>query len=140
MKRRLLAGAFTAALACGTWGSAFAHHSFAAIFDDSRELTIEGVLRKVDWINPHSYCYVTVTNADGTTTDWAFEGFPPNMMRRLGFRREQLTANIGKKVKIYYHPAHRKAEPLGYGRIYEFDGGPRIVFTPENGAPQYPQQ
>jgi Family of unknown function (DUF6152) len=109
---------------------ATAHHSFAAIFDESHEYTIEGVLRKVDWINPHSYCYVTVKNADGTTTDWAFEGFPPAMMKRLGFSRDALVSNIGKPVKVQYNPAHAKGQPLGYGRVYEFPGGPRIVFTP----------
>ena len=109
--------------------SAVAHHSFAAIFDPSQELVIEGTLTKVDWINPHSYCYVTVKNADNTTTDWAFEGFPPSMLKSLGLSRDQLVGNIGKHVKVHYNPALKKGEPLGYGREYDFDGGPKIIFT-----------
>ena len=120
----------TVLLACaGAAFTAVAHHSFAAIFDEKQELTVEGTLKKVDWMNPHSYCYVTVKNADGTSTDWAFEGFPPAMLKRLGLSRETFVSNIGKKVKVSYNPAQKKGEPLGYGRVYEFDGGPRIVFT-----------
>jgi len=106
-----------------------AHHSFAAQFDETKEMTVSGVLTKVDWINPHSYCYVEVKNADGTTTTWAFEGFPPAMMKRLGFSRETLVANVGKKVKVAYNPAHNPNVSMGYGRVYEFEGGQRIVFT-----------
>jgi hypothetical protein len=140
MNGKRLTGLVVALLACCASSAVLAHHSFAAIFDESHEYTVEGVLKKVDWINPHSYCYVTVKNADGTTTDWAFEGFPPNMLRRLGFSREQLTSNIGKKVKVYYNPAHRKGEPLGYGRVYEFEGGPRIVFTAQDNTASYPSK
>lgn len=110
--------------------SVHAHHSFAAEFDESKEMTVSGVLTKVDWINPHSYCYVEVKGADGAATTWAFEGFPPAMMKRLGFSRETMVANVGKKVVVQYNPAHNPAAKLGYGRVYEFEGGQRIVFTP----------
>jgi Family of unknown function (DUF6152) len=114
------------AYSCG----ALAHHSFAAIFDERREYVIEGVLKKVDWMNPHSYCYVDVTNKNGTVTTWSFEGFPPGMMKNLGVTRGMLADNVGKKVKVSYNPAQKSNEKLGYGRIYDFEGGPRIVFTP----------
>ena len=122
---RVLVGLGALGLAAG----AAAHHSFAAIFDPSQELVIEGTLTKVDWINPHSYCYVTVKNADGTSTDWAFEGFPPSMLKSLGLSRDQLVGNIGKRVKVHYNPALKKGDALGYGREYDFDGGMKIVFT-----------
>lgn len=126
----LLASAVAACLA----GAVQAHHSFAAEFDESREMTVSGVLTKVDWINPHSYCYVDVKNANGTTTRWAFEGFPPAMMKRLGFSRETLVSNVGKIVKVSYNPAHSADAKLGYGRIYEFEGGQKIVFTPPSNS------
>jgi hypothetical protein len=107
-----------------------AHHSFAAIFDPSQELTVQGTLTRVDWINPHAYFHVSVENPDKSTTEWSFEGFPPAMMKGLGLSRDQFFTNIGKKVKVTYNPALKKGENLGYGRVYEFDGGSKIVFTP----------
>jgi hypothetical protein len=124
-----LASVFVGFVALALATSAVAHHSFAAIFDPSQELVVDGTLTKVDWINPHFYCYVTDKNADGTTTDWAFEGFPPSMLKSLGLSRDQMVGNIGKRVKVHYNPALKKGDPLGYGREYDFDGGPRIVFT-----------
>ena len=127
--KKTLTTALVGLVALASAVSAVAHHSFAAIFDPSQELVVDGTLTKVDWINPHSYCYVTVKNADGTTTVWAFEGFPPSMLKGLGLSREQLVGNIGKRVKVHYNPALKAGDPLGYGREYDFEGGPRIVFT-----------
>jgi Family of unknown function (DUF6152) len=114
----------------GITDAAFAHHSFAAIFDPSKEMSVEGTLAKVDWINPHSYFHVMVLNPDHTTTTWDFEGFPPAMLRGLGLSSDKFTTNVGKKVKVTFNPALKAGEHLGYGRVYEFDGGPRIEFTP----------
>ncbi|MGC4029988.1 MAG: DUF6152 family protein [Steroidobacteraceae bacterium] len=127
LRRLLLCAAGFAALTT----SAFAHHSFGAIFDDKQELELHGVLTKVQWINPHSYYYVDVKNENGTTTTWAFESFPPAMMKRLGLTRDALTSQIGNKVKVLYNPAHDRAKPLGYSRVFEFEDGKRIIFTPE---------
>ena len=40
---------------------AFAHHSFAAEFDGSKEFVVKGVLTKVLWTNPHVYFFMDVT-------------------------------------------------------------------------------
>lgn len=134
MKRRLNhQGLILSVLAlAGLATSALAHHSFGAIFDAERELALSGVLTKVEWVNPHSYYYVEVKGANGAAKTWAFESFPPAMLRRLGLTRDAMTSNIGKKVKVLYNPAHKKDQALGYGRVFEFEGGTRIVFTPPN--------
>ena len=49
----------------------FAHHSFAAEFDGNKQITLTGVVTKVDWVNPHAYIYVDVKGDDGAVVNWA---------------------------------------------------------------------
>jgi len=42
-----------------------AHHSFAAEFDVTKEIKVHGTVTKMDWINPHSWIYVDVKDAEG---------------------------------------------------------------------------
>ena len=60
------------------------HHSFDAEFDRNKHMSVDGVVTKVEWINPHSYIYIDVKDSDGKVTNWAVEGFPVGMARRNG--------------------------------------------------------
>lgn len=62
---------------------AYAHHS-AAMFDRKVTLTLNGTVKRFDYVNPHSWLYVDVSNADGTTTEWGFELDAPPRLRRIG--------------------------------------------------------
>jgi hypothetical protein len=78
---------------------AFAHHSFGAEYDDTKPITIMGVVTKVDWENPHIHFYLDVKDDTGNIVHWKFEGFPPNMLIRQGWRRE--TMKEGDTVSVY---------------------------------------
>jgi hypothetical protein len=71
--RFVMVAAFAAALAARA--PVVAHHSFN-MFDvrPEAELILEGVVKQWDFTNPHSWLIVTVTNPDGTKTDWSLEG------------------------------------------------------------------
>lgn len=64
-------------------GSALAHHS-AAMFDDAIEMELTGVVTDFDYLNPHSWLYVEVTDEDGSVTAWGFELDDPSRLRRQG--------------------------------------------------------
>ncbi len=49
-----------------------AHHSFAA-FDRKKEITVTGVVKEVQWNNPHAWIQVIVTDPKGKPTEWGFE-------------------------------------------------------------------
>jgi hypothetical protein len=70
--------------------SLFAHHSFAAEFDGNKQITLNGVVTKVDWVNPHAYIYVDVKGDDGTMVNWAIETGAPNALYRQGWRKDDL--------------------------------------------------
>src|SRR6266481_4199356 len=55
-----------------------AHHSFAAEFDGSKPVTLEGVVTQVDWANPHVWFYITMKDEEGRTARWACEMGAPH--------------------------------------------------------------
>ena len=81
---------------------ATAHHS-AARFILAQSVTVDGVVTRYEWANPHVYIYVTGTTAAGEAVEWEIEGQPPAMMRRIGWSRETLA--VGDAVRLTGAPA-----------------------------------
>jgi len=81
---------------------AFAHHSVPVNFDQSREITVTGVLTEIKWINPHSRFRMDVKNDDGTTVEWLVEMGAINTMKRAGFDTDKFT--IGDTITIIGWP------------------------------------
>ena len=79
---------FTAIVVLALGGSLTAHHSFAAQYDSNKPITLTGTVAKIDWTNPHIHFYVDVTDDKGRITQWTFEGYPPNMLVRQGWKRD----------------------------------------------------
>ena len=67
-----------------------AHHSFAAEYDGTKPVTLKGKVTKVEWVNPHSWVDIDVTDASGKVTNWHCETAPPNILYRQGWRRDSL--------------------------------------------------
>lgn len=65
----------------------WAHHSVQAEFDIHKTITMKGTVSKVEWINPHSYLTVNVTDPDGKVQKWGFELGGPGALRRAGMSR-----------------------------------------------------
>ena len=96
-----------------------AHHSVPVNFDQSREITIEGILTEVKWLNPHSRFRVDVTQEDGTTLEWLVEMGAINTMRRSGFATELFV--VGDSVSIFGPPGRRDRVML-LTRAFVHDG------------------
>jgi hypothetical protein len=68
----------------------WAHHSVSAEFDTTKRITFTGVVKKVDWMNPHIYTHVEVKEADGKVVVYKVEGGAPNALFRRGIRQDSL--------------------------------------------------
>jgi hypothetical protein len=78
-----------------------AHHS-AAMFDEKKSITVEGVVKEFQFTNPHSWLLVDVTDKSGKVTTWGFEAEGPSTLGRAGIRKSDLMP--GTKLTITGHP------------------------------------
>jgi len=78
-------------------------YHFMAAYDSKTLLTLTGKITKVDWTNPLVHIYIDVVDSSGKVTAWSLLGYPPNMLKRIGFLRELL--NIGDTVTITAYKA-----------------------------------
>jgi len=75
-----------------------AHHSFSAEFDSTKQVTLDGVVAMMEWVNPHSWLHIDVKKPDGTVERWKIEGGSPSVLFRLGWNRNSLP--VGTKVTV----------------------------------------
>ena len=102
---------------------ASAHHSFAAAYDESRPLNMEGVVTKVELTNPHSWIWVDVINEDGTVAPWGFEGGPPVNLFRHGITKDSLP--VGSEIKVFAYQA-KSGENKGVAVFFEYLDGRKV--------------
>jgi hypothetical protein len=121
---RLAAGLIGALMLGGQ--QAQAHHSEAAEFDATKPVRVTGVVRKVEWTNPHIWFYVEGRDeVTGLSAVWGFSGAAPNGLRRRGITRDAL--KVGDTVKVEGIRA-KDGSPNAASRGVMFSDG-RQVFT-----------
>ena len=117
---------------------AVAHHAFGAEFDPDAPIRLEGPIVRVEWVNPHSWIHIEVTNDDGTKQVWMVEGGTPNVLQRRGLRRECLP--IGSVLIVDGYQAKDHSLPRANGRDVTFTDGTKFFLgssgtgAPEDGA------
>src|SRR5262245_15873329 len=75
-----------------------AHHSFAAQYDRSKQITLTGPVTKLDWINPHARIFVDAKDSNGKVVNWEIELGPPAILIRNGWTRNAI--KIGETVTV----------------------------------------
>ncbi len=101
-----------------------AHHAESAQFDANKPVEVKGVIKKVEWANPHIWFYVDVKDDTGKVTTWGFSGLPPGMLARRGFTKN--TLKPGDAVTVRGSRAKDGSNNASGGRVTFADG--RQVF------------
>lgn len=104
---------------------ALAHHS-ASQFDNSKVITVKGVVKEFQDSNPHSWLIVEVLDAHGAVTTWSFEAEGPEVLLRAGIRRSDLTP--GTSLTVTGHPMRDGRTAATWLKAVRADGK---VFDPE---------
>lgn len=113
-----------------------AHHAFALEFDVKSPVELNGVVSKVELINPHSWIHLDVTDAAGNTVTWMIEGGSPNALVRRGVNKN--TIPVGSELRVTGYQARDKS-PKAVGRNVTFADG-RELFFDGSRAPGEPVQ
>jgi hypothetical protein len=79
----------------------WAHHAFAAEFDAKKPVHLEGVVTKVELINPHAWIHVDAKGSDGKVTSWMIEAGSPNVLLRRGFTKQSVPTGTQVVVDGY---------------------------------------
>ena len=115
-----------AAAAAPTW----AHHSFAAEFDRTKVVRLEGTVTKMEWVNPHAMIHLAVKNADGSITKWRIEGNTPNSLLRVGVTKKSLEVGTELLVTGYLS---RSGENTASAGALKFKNGKQLSMGPDRG-------
>jgi Family of unknown function (DUF6152) len=104
-----------------------AHHSFSAEFDASKPFKMSGTVTKVEWMNPHTFFYIDVTDEKtGKVTNWAMEMGSPNGLMRAGWTRNSM--KIGDKVTVEGSLA-KDGSPTGNARSVVLEATGKRLFA-----------
>ncbi len=110
------------AVPAGVW----AHHAFSAEFDAEQPVNLRGTIVRVEFINPHSWFHIDVTEDDGTVTRWMIEGGTPNALFRRGVN--QNTLPVGTEILVDGFRALDGSNRAN-GRDMTFPDGRRIFLS-----------
>jgi hypothetical protein len=98
MKKSIILSLISATLlAVPVW----AHHS-GTMFDDTKEITVTGVVKEFQYTNPHSWLLIDVKGEDGKVITWGFEAEGPSTLTRSGIRPSDF--KVGTKITMTGHP------------------------------------
>ena len=132
MVRALMCG--MAVLAGGS--AAWAHHG-AGTFELSKSVTFTGKLTRIEFINPHSWLYFEVNEADGKVSKHRCEMRSAHTLRRSGWTKELFP--VGQQITVEAAPD--RADPAScYLNTIRFANGSRMdrygqyVRAPEGGV------
>ena len=102
---------------------AFAHHGFAAEFDQTRPLKLKGTVAKWEVSNPHSWIQMDVKGNDGKVVTWMIEGGSPNNLYRLGFTKDSLPP--GSEIVVEGYQA-KDLSSRAVGKSVTFSDGRKL--------------
>ncbi len=114
---------------------AVAHHAFGAEFDRDAPLQLTGPIVRLEWVNPHSWIHIQVTNPDGSSDVWMVEGGTPNVLQRRGLRRDCLPIGTVLIVDGYHTKDHTLKRMNGRDVTFP-DGTKFFLGSSGTGAPE----
>ena len=99
--------------------TAQAHHSNVA-YEVNKVITITGVVKKFEWVNPHTWLHVEVDDGKGGKVVWECEGRAPGVLGRAGWSRTVLKP--GETVTVDMSPAKDGSKTSIIARVTKADG------------------
>ena len=110
-----------------------AHHSFSAEFAANKPVHLEGVVTRVEFINPHAWIHIDVTGPDGKVVSWMIEAGSPNVLLRRGFTKN--TVKPGTRVVVDGYQA-KDGSNRANGKDITLPGGRKLFLgSSGTGAP-----
>ena len=124
------------------------HHSFSAEYDITKPIKLQGLVTKVEWMNPHTYFYINVKDERGRVTNWALEMGAPGALQKQGGpgtpcrlattspwrrrspgRQQQANASAVSRVARSWAPPPATARPINASSAGRIEVSMRFLVT-----------
>jgi len=120
MKPKSLVSFAVAVLTVVALAPAIAHHSFAAVYDGSKSVALEGTIRDFKFVNPHALATIDVTDDKGVVQQWTVEF--DGRLNLTNFGWTDATIRPGEHVKIFGNPERTGAARIFFSKVVRPDG------------------
>jgi hypothetical protein len=110
-----------------------AHHSFGAEYDANKPVTLTGTITKIEYTNPHCHVYLDVKDDKGAVINWKFEGYPPAVLLRTGWKKD-VSIKPGNTITVYGWRARDGGNWAHAREITLPDGKTKMFFGPPAGT------
>src|SRR5258707_6421135 len=77
--------------------------SFSTTYDSNRQVKLQGIVTRIDWVNPNAFFFIDTRDTAGTVTNWAIQIGSPLDLERDGWKPSAL--RIGDTVTVEGNPA-----------------------------------
>ena len=88
--------------------AAYAHHSYGATYDTSKEVQLKGKLAQFVFRNPHSFVHVQAPDEKGVQQRWAVEWAGTSQLDNAGVKRD--TLRVGDDIIVVGRPSRVPGE------------------------------
>jgi len=145
MKKLIVAGLLAAGVSLAPAVPGTAHHSVQNEFDINQIIVKTGVLKKIDWINPHAWFHFDEVDAEGKPVldengrqiTWSLETTGPNGLRRLGLA-DRRVFTVGAPFAFSGYP-HRTGATKMFTLQIKFPDDRLVTMGFPEGAPDLAQ-
>ena len=100
--------------------SASSHHSFSAVYDDKRTVSVTGIVTQFRFVNPHALMSVDVTDEAGKVVKWTVEFAGRLNLSEVGWTAESVKS--GERITVTGNPAHTIPARMSFLRLVRPDG------------------
>lgn len=97
-----------------------AHHSFSAVYDASRTISITGAVTQFRFVNPHAMMFMDVPDEAGTVAKWTVELAGRLNLSEGGWTAESIKS--GERVTVTGNPTHADSTRMFFRRLVRADG------------------
>jgi Family of unknown function (DUF6152) len=106
-----------------------AHHSFSAVYDDKRTISVTGIVTEFRFVNPHALMAVNVADDAGKTVKWTVEFAGRLNLSEVGWTADSIKS--GERVTVTGNPAHSIPARMSFLRLVRADGTVLLPASPQ---------
>ena len=97
-----------------------AHHSFSAVYDGTKQTTVEGVVTQFRFVNPHAMMHLDGKDASGKVEKWIVEFDGRLNLSNFGWTADSIKS--GEQVTVTGNPSHTEPKRIFFIKLLHADG------------------